>query len=117
MQEYINEYQNINGEFASIISKSLEADNLQVHAKAASFMDDFQQWIELLSDSYEVILYKEALITGNKWNFGNIVGDECKNGNSIETLMEINKQFENSWKNPGKGVAIKFSGKGASCIL
>ena len=61
MQEYINEYQNINGEFASIISKSLEADNLQVHAKAASFMDDFQQWIELLSDSYEVILYKEAL--------------------------------------------------------
>lgn len=41
MQEYINEYQNINGEFASIISKSLEADNLQVHAKAASFMDDF----------------------------------------------------------------------------
>ena len=38
MQEYINEYQNINGEFASIISKSLEADNLQVHAKAASFM-------------------------------------------------------------------------------
>lgn len=60
MQEYINEYQNINGEFASIISKSLEADNLQVHAKAASFMDDFQQWIELLSDSYEVILYKEA---------------------------------------------------------
>lgn len=36
MQEYINEYQNINGEFASIISKSLEADNLQVHAKAAS---------------------------------------------------------------------------------
>lgn len=52
MQEYINEYQNINGEFASIISKSLEADNLQVHAKAASFMDDFQQWIELLSDSY-----------------------------------------------------------------
>ena len=45
MQEYINEYQNINGEFASIISKSLEADNLQVHAKAASFMDDFQQCI------------------------------------------------------------------------
>ena len=57
----MQEYQNINGEFASIISKSLEADNLQVHAKAASFMDDFQQWIELLSDSYEVILYKEAL--------------------------------------------------------
>ena len=62
MQEYINEYQNINGEFASIISKSLEADNLQVHAKAASFMDDFQQWIELLSDSYEVILILSILV-------------------------------------------------------
>ena len=61
MQEYINEYQNINGEFAKIISKSLESDNLQTHAKAASFMDDFQQWIDLLSDSYEVVLYKEAL--------------------------------------------------------
>lgn len=61
MQEYVNEYQNINGEFAKIISKSLESDNLQVHAKAASFIDDFQQWIDLLSDSYEGVLYKEAL--------------------------------------------------------
>jgi hypothetical protein len=61
MQEYINEYQNINGEFAKIISKSLESNNLQIHAKAASFIDDFQQWIDLLSDSYEVVLYKEAL--------------------------------------------------------
>lgn len=61
MQEYINEYQSINGEFAKIISKSLESDNLQTHAKAASFIDDFQQWIDLLSDSYEVALYKEAL--------------------------------------------------------
>lgn len=51
-------------------------------------------------------LKRQGLITGNKWNFGNIVGDECKNGNSIEILMEINKQFENSWKNPGKMIDV-----------
>ena len=61
MQEYVNEYKNINSGFANIISESLKTDNVQVHAKAASFIDDFQQWIELLGDSYEVILYKEAL--------------------------------------------------------
>lgn len=61
MQEYVNEYKNINSGFANIISESLKTDNVQVHAKAASFIDDFQQWIELLEDSYEVILYKEAL--------------------------------------------------------
>ena len=26
-------------------------------------------------------LKRQGLITGNKWNFGNIVGDECKNIN------------------------------------
>lgn len=61
MQEYVNEYKNINSGFANIISESLKTDNVQVHAKAASFIDDFQQWIELLEGSYEVILYKEAL--------------------------------------------------------
>lgn len=61
MQEYVNEYKNINSGFANIISESLKTDNVQVHAKLTSFIDDFQQWIELLEDSYEVILYKEAL--------------------------------------------------------
>lgn len=47
-------------------------------------------------------LQRQGLIIGNKWNFGNIVGDECELGSSIETLIKINKQFENSWKNPGE---------------
>lgn len=61
MQEYIDEYQNINHNFSKIISESLKDDNLRVHAKAASFIDDFLQWLDLLTDSYEVVLYKEAL--------------------------------------------------------
>ncbi|MFQ6805133.1 MAG: hypothetical protein ACLRT5_10135 [Lachnospiraceae bacterium] len=61
MQEYIDEYQIINHNFSQIISESLKGENLQVHAKAASFIDDFQLWLELLSDSYELVLYKEAL--------------------------------------------------------
>ena len=61
MQKYISQYSNINDEFAKIISKSLESENLQVHARAASFLDDFQQWIDLLLDRYEVVLYKEAV--------------------------------------------------------
>ena len=47
-------------------------------------------------------LQRQGLIIGNKWNFGNIVGDECELGSSIETLIKINKQFENSWRNPGE---------------
>lgn len=52
-------------------------------------------------------LKRQGLITGSKWNFGSIAGDECRNGNSIETLIEINKQFENSWKNPGEIIDVK----------
>jgi TusA-related sulfurtransferase len=61
IQKHTSQYTNINNEFAEIISKSLESENLQVHAKAASFLDDFQQWIDLLLDRYEVVLYKEAV--------------------------------------------------------
>ena len=51
-------------------------------------------------------LKRQGLITGNKWNFGNITGNECRTGSSIETLIEINKQFENSWKNPGEIIDV-----------
>ena len=61
IQKHTSQYTNINNEFAEIISKSLESENLQGHAKAASFLDDFQQWIDLLLDRYEVVLYKEAV--------------------------------------------------------
>ena len=36
-------------------------------------------------------LQRQGLIIGNKWNFGNIVGDECELSSSIETLIKINK--------------------------
>lgn len=52
-------------------------------------------------------LKRQGLITGNKWTFGNIVGDKEKNGSSIDTLIEINKQFEDSWKNPGEIIDVK----------
>ena len=51
-------------------------------------------------------LKRQGLIAGNKWNFGNITGDECRTGNSIETLIKINKQFEDSWKNPGEIIDV-----------
>ena len=47
-------------------------------------------------------LKKYGLISSVKWNFGNVTSEESPYGNSIKTLMEKNKEFENSWKNPGK---------------
>lgn len=47
-------------------------------------------------------LKKAGIINGTKWKFGNISGEKTSNCQSLETLMEINKKFENTWKNPGK---------------
>lgn len=46
-------------------------------------------------------LKKAGLIVGKQWAFGSIGEDEKNNINSIDTLMNINKQFEKSWKTPG----------------
>ena len=54
-------------------------------------------------------LKKAGIINGTKWKFGNISGEKTSNCQSLETLMEINKKFENTWKNPGEIVE-------ASCI-
>lgn len=47
-------------------------------------------------------LKKVGLITGTKWRFGNVSAEEQKNCKSIDTLLNINEQFEDSWKNPGE---------------
>ena len=61
MEKYLKEYQNINEKFSGIISESLTGKNLQMHAKASRFVEDYKQWIDFLEDSYEVVIYKEAL--------------------------------------------------------
>ena len=60
-EKYLKEYQNINEKFSGIISESLAGKNLQMHAKASRFVEDYKQWIDFLEDSYEVVIYKEAL--------------------------------------------------------
>lgn len=52
-------------------------------------------------------LKRQGMITGNKWAFGNIAGVEGNNSSTIDTLLEINKKFENSWKNPGEIIDVK----------
>ena len=66
MEKYLKEYQNINEKFSSIISESLTGKNLQMHAKASRFVEDYKQWIDFLEDSYEVVIYKEALADYNQ---------------------------------------------------
>lgn len=47
-------------------------------------------------------LKKVGIISGTKWKFGNISGENMKNSKSIDTLIEINDKFENTWRNPGE---------------
>lgn len=74
MEEYLKQYQNINKQFGKIIDESLQGGNLRIHAKASSFIEDYEAWIELNNDSYEVGIYKEALSQYKAmllfWNMG-----------------------------------------------
>lgn len=74
MEEYLKQYQNINKQFGKIIGESLQGGNLRIHAKAASFIEDYEAWIELNSGSYETGIYKEALSQYKAmllfWNMG-----------------------------------------------
>ena len=47
-------------------------------------------------------LKKAGMINGTKWKFGNISGEETRNCKSLETLININEKFENTWKHPGE---------------
>ena len=42
MEEYLKQYQNINKQFGKIIGESLQGANLRIHAKAASFIEDYE---------------------------------------------------------------------------
>ncbi len=74
MEEYLKQYQNINKQFGEIIGESLQGANLRTHAKAASFIEDFEAWMMLVNDSYENCIYKEALSQYKAmllfWNMG-----------------------------------------------
>ncbi len=61
MDKYIEQYQDINKQFGRIICESLQGKNLRIHAKAAAFAKDYEAWINLNDNSYEVDIYKEAL--------------------------------------------------------
>ena len=47
-------------------------------------------------------LKKVGIISGVKWKFGNVSGEEMKNSKSLDILIEINQKFENSWRTPGE---------------
>lgn len=47
-------------------------------------------------------LRKVGIITGTKWRFGNVSGEEMQNSKCIDSLMEINDKFESTWRNPGE---------------
>ena len=53
MEEYLKQYQNINKQFGKIIGESLQGANLRIHAKAASFIEDYEAWIKLNDGAYE----------------------------------------------------------------
>lgn len=61
MNKYLEQYQSINRQFEKIINESLQGSNLRMHAKASAFIDDYETWISLIVDSYEVRIYREAL--------------------------------------------------------
>ena len=73
-QEYLKQYQNINKQFGKIIGESLQGANLRIHAKAASFIEDYEAWIKLNDGAYETCVYKEALSQYKAmllfWNMG-----------------------------------------------
>ena len=74
MEKYLIQYQNINRQFGEIINESLQGNNLRMHAKAASFIEDYEAWISLINESYEAEVYKEALLEYKAmllfWNMG-----------------------------------------------
>jgi hypothetical protein len=74
MEEYLKQYQNINKQFGKIIGESLQGANLRIHAKAASFIEDYEAWIKLNDGAYETCVYKEALSQYKAmllfWNMG-----------------------------------------------
>ena len=74
MEEYLKQYQDINKQFGKIIGESLQGANLRTHAKAASFIEDYEAWIMLNNGSYENGVYKEALSQYKAmllfWNMG-----------------------------------------------
>lgn len=74
MKDYLNQYKVINKQFSSIIEESLKNKNLQVHAKVANFIEDYETWVSLINNAYEVTIYKEALSEYKAmllfWNMG-----------------------------------------------
>lgn len=74
MNKYLEQYQSINRQFEKIINESLQGSNLRMHAKASAFIDDYETWISLIVDSYEVRIYREALSEYKAmllfWNMG-----------------------------------------------
>lgn len=74
MKEYLKQYKDINKRFGEIMDESLQGGNLRMHAKAASFIEDYEAWIELNSNSFEIGIYKEALSQYKAmllfWNMG-----------------------------------------------
>lgn len=74
MEKYLRQYQDINKKFGEIINESLQGSNLRLHAKASAFIYDYETWISLVNESYEVRLYKEALSEYKAmllfWNMG-----------------------------------------------
>lgn len=74
MDKYLEQYQSINRQFGKIINESLQGSNLRIHAKASAFIDDYEKWMSLIVDSYEVGIYKEALSQYKAmllfWNMG-----------------------------------------------
>ena len=74
MQDYLNQYKDINKQFGLVIEESLNDSNLQKHAKVANFIEDYETWISLIGNSYEAIIYKEAISEYSAmllfWNMG-----------------------------------------------
>lgn len=74
MKDYLNQYKDINKQFETIIEESLKDKNMQIHAKASNFIEDYETWISLINNSYEELIYKEAISEYRAmllfWNMG-----------------------------------------------
>lgn len=72
-------------------------------------MQQFQLWmLNKICTTIIRELKKQGYIIGKNWNFGRISEENTAYTNGIESLIEINNQFENSWKTPGIEINTSF---------